>query len=80
MGSGRQSNGLSALTSCPLRGARQFESPDVVGVIEKEDATPNNLDSGMLRVKEQIRYQKKRDRTEKAPLAVVVVNGRINGA
>jgi len=52
----------------------------VVGVIENEDWTPNNLDSGMLKVNEQMRYQKNRDSTENMPLVVVVANGRTSGA
>lgn len=63
VGPRRESNGLSTLPSCPLRRPRQLDSPEV-GVIENDDATPNNLDRGMLRVNEQIRYQKKRDKTE----------------
>ncbi len=51
----------------------------MVGVIEKAAETPNILDSGMLMVKEQTRYQKKRERTEADPAVVTVANGIRNG-
>jgi len=53
---GRQRKHFLSAPACPLRWSRQLESP-VVGVIENEDWTPNNLDSGMLKVNEQMRYQ-----------------------
>src|SRR2546425_1228617 len=51
----RQSKHLLPASTRPLRWTSHLESPD--GVIENEDWTPNNLDNGMLRVNEQIRYQ-----------------------
>ena len=51
----------------------------MVGVIEKAAETPNILESGMLMVKEQMRYQKKRERIEAKPAGVTAANGIMNG-
>lgn len=55
------------------------ESPDV-GVIANADETPNIRDRGRLIVKEQMRYQKKRDRMAAPPPGVTAANGKANGA
>jgi len=52
----------------------------VVGVIEKAAETPNILDSGMLMLNEQIKYQKKRESIEAEPARVTAANGIMNGA
>ncbi len=48
--------------------------------MENAAETPNILDRGMLRLKEQIKYQKNSDKTEAPPAAVVPANGSANGA
>ena len=50
-----------------------------MGVIEKACDTPNILESGMLIVKEHMRYQKKRERTAIPPPDVIDANGIVNG-
>jgi hypothetical protein len=56
-----------------------FVSP-VVGAIENAAETPKILDSGMLIVKEQTRYQKKRGKPAATPLPTIEAKGNRNGA
>jgi len=60
----------------PLMWVCHLVSP-VVGVIENAAETPKILDSGMLIVKEQTRYQKKRGNPAATPaLPMIVANGK----
>ncbi len=56
-----------------------FVSP-VVGVIENAAETPKILDNGMLIVKEQTRYQKKRGNPAAAPFPITWAKGNKKGA
>jgi len=56
-----------------------FESP-AVGVIENAAETPKILESGMLIVNEQTRYQKKRGNPAATPLPIIEAKGKRKGA
>jgi len=56
-----------------------FVSP-VVGAIEKAAETPKSLESGMLIVNEQTRYQKKRGNPAATPFPMIVAKGNRKGA
>ncbi len=56
-----------------------FVSP-VVGAIENAAETPKILDSGMLIVNEQTRYQKNSGNPAATPLPMIVANGKTKGA
>lgn len=78
--SGRKTEGkLSAAVSL-LRRFCQLVSPPVVGAIENAADTPNILDRGTLIANEQMRYQKKSERTAALPAGVIAANGIANGA
>lgn len=59
--------------------ACHFVSP-VVGDIENAAETPKILDNGMLIVKEQTRYQKKRGNPAATPLPMIEAKGNKKGA
>ena len=59
--------------------ACHFVSP-VVGAIENAAETPKILESGMLIVNEQTRYQKKRGSPAATPLPIIVAKGNAKGA
>ena len=63
----------------PLMWVCHFESPEV-GVIENAAETPKILDSGMLIVNEQTRYQKKRGNPAATPLPIIAAKGKMKGA